>query len=669
MKIQVFCFSVLFCLACTSESEEVPTSTSRINALGSGGGGGNGYEASPRPDRDPASAKRPGVRASKSVAAVEAEADDKTTGAFLEALEGVGSGGASIKTSSKRRVRSSRGSTGRDGSLGTLTRKSSPKKEVRRLKRRSAARYGKGLGGLRGAGAGAGRIAPPPKRTAPLQQALPQSGVVASNFVGGSGVTARLDDLLDRGVMVDGEMVRLEAFQDREPLPYSSPSKESMAMFAELERSKLPTGIESVHLQIALLGKRGELPRQPKMDVRLLMDCSGSMRGKKWTDAIEAAHQLVNKLKSTDKFGLIWYSSEAEWALKPKTLGNKKAAHAAIDNLRFGGNTNIGAALELVKEHYPSSAKKTVGQVILISDGRATAGTMNARELGRASREMFNERGVLTTAIGLGTDFDETTMLEIAREGSGSYYFVRRSADIGEILTDELESRAQAVAQGLRVRVELGDGVVAKRIYGSRLLSESEHAAVRETEVATDTRLAKQLGIKRTRKKENEKGLRMHLPTFKRGDQHVILMELEVPAGTNENIAKVTLDYKDLTRGKNGKVVRDVNAKRVSKELASESTQRLVKRTVLAFQAGEAMQNAAGALSSGDPSQALAALKEQRDLLVAASRIWRDNGLQKDAQLLSRYERVLNGAWNNLDSSSQNTLVLAMNYYADKRMR
>src|SRR5690606_10992621 len=142
----------------------------------------------------------------------------------------------------------------------------------------------------------------------------------------------------------------------------------------------------------------------------------------------------------------------------------------------------------------------------------------SARELGAMTRRHFDATGMLTTAIGLGTDFDEQTMLAIAREGSGSYHFVRRPEDVGPILEDELRARAQAVAQALRVRVELGEGVVATRVYGSRLLSEDEHAAVRTTEVATDARIARELGIAATRQREEERGLRVHLPTFRRGD-------------------------------------------------------------------------------------------------------------------------------------------------------
>ena len=503
-------------------------------------------------------------------------------------------------------------------------------------------------------------------RALPTPAALPQNGVLASTFVGGDGVRARLEDLLDRGVMVGGQNVRLEAFAEREPLPYPRPASEGMAMFAELERERLSTGTDRVHLQIALVGREGELPRRPRMDVRLVLDRSGSMHGDKWSHAIAAAHAVVDDLAAEDTFTLVSYSDDATVDFGPTRRGDGARAHAAIRALVPGGGTNISAALERVALTAPD--RESLSVALLVSDGQATVGQTSPRELGAIARRHFDATGMLTTAIGLGTDFDEQTMLSIAREGSGSYHFVRRPEDVRTILEDELRARVQAVAQALRVRVELGDGVVARKVYGSRLLSEDEHAAVRTTEVATDRRIARELGIVADRQQEEERGLRVHLPTFRRGDQHVILMELEVPAGTRTtDVATVTLDYKDLVRRRNDRVVREVSAERIDTERAHASVVRGVKRTVLAFQAGEALQRAAEALELGDTDGARRAIAERRELLETASRVWRDPALAADATLLARYERVLGGGV--VDHGSRQMLAMAMGYYGDRRMR
>lgn len=540
--------------------------------------------------------------------------------------------------------------------------------------------YGGGAEGLAlrgtGRGGGGGRRIRGRAGLGGLRAAkLPQSGVLASGFVGGAGVAARLDDLLDRGVQIDGEHVRLEAFQDRERVTYPIPSEDAIAVYAEAERSRVHAAGDTVHLQVALVARRGEAPARPPMDVRLVFDRSGSMRSVgKWQHAVAAAHALVDRLAPSDTFGLVSYSDEASIDLAPSRVGNGQPAHAAIDRMQSGGGTNLSAALAEVHRQPPvRRGHDGVALVMVISDGRNTVGLTDPAALGAQTRELFDEGGVLTTTVGLGTDFDEECMLTLAREGSGSYHFVRRAADVGDILEDELDARVQAVAQGLRVRIELAPGVVARRVYGSRLLDQEERAAVRATEVAVDRRLAAELGIAEDRQREQETGLRLHIPTFRRGDQHVILLEVDVPAGSAGSVAglaTVHLDYKDLRARENRRSTARVNATRDgARDAVIASVQRPVKRTVLAFQAGDALQEAAAALSSDDLSAARARLSERRDVLAAAASLWSDSSLRRDADLLGRYERVLDGAWQDFGSGDRRTLAMAMNYFGDQRMR
>lgn len=502
--------------------------------------------------------------------------------------------------------------------------------------------------------------------------AIPQNAVLSSTFVGGSGASARLEDLLDRGVTVGGENVRLEAFDELGRLPYAVPAREAVGLYAELERGRLLAEGERVHLQIALMAHQGEAPPRPRMDVRLVLDRSGSMSGEKWEHAIAAAHQLIDRLQPGDTFGLVSYASEATLDLAPARVGDRRAAHDAVARLVTGGGTNIEEALRLAAAHAPRRrAMNDVLLVVLVSDGVANVGQTNPEELGLLARDTFDAHGVLTTSVGLGTDFDEATMLAIAREGSGSYHFVRRASDIGGILADELEERAQAVAQALRLRIELAEGVVATRVYGSRVLEEREAARVRATEVATDRRLARELGIARDRARDEDRGLRIHLPTFRRGDQHVVLMELEVPPGTRAaEIARVTLDYKDLLARGNARANVEVRAERTrDREAATVSTRRTVKRTVLAFAAGDALSSAARALERGDAAEARRILAERQQVLEAASDLWNDRALARDAQLLGRYDRVIASAWPTWDPASQRTMVMAMSFYGGGRMR
>ncbi|MBX3270573.1 MAG: VWA domain-containing protein [Sandaracinaceae bacterium] len=664
MRRTTFIFAVAACAACTSPSEGRSFNAAPVEAVPGDPGLAEDLPAAAEPmaasDREQEVAEVPAP-------SVVAPGDGYAARGALGSVQGqsgaaYGGGGAPDHAATPRPMRlgmTSRGRTERSGGPPSPTATPTPRPVSPPATRASAA-------------APARRPASPAALPAQPAAPLPTSGVLASNFVAGGGAQARLEDLLDRGVMVDGRNVRLEAFDDLGRLPYPVPAREAVGLHAELERGRVLATGERVHLQIALMARQGEAPVRPRMDVRLVLDRSGSMYGDKWTNAIAAAHQLVDRLEAGDTFGLISYSDDANVDLAPARVGDRRAAHAAIDRVRLGGGTNIEAALRAAASVAPRRrAMNDVLLVVLVSDGVANIGQTNAGELGSIARAMFDEHGVLTTSVGLGTDFDEETMLSIAREGSGSYHFVRRAGDIGDILRDELEERAQAVAQALRLRVELGEGVVATRVYGSQVLDERQAQAVRATEIATDRRLARELGIARDRQQDNDRGLRMHLPTFRRGDQHVVLMELEVPPGTSASrIARVSLDYKDLATRENRSASVDVSAERTrDAEAAVASTRRTVKRTVLAFAAGDALAGASSALGRGDVAGAQALLAERRRVLEAGAQLWSDAALARDADLLSRYERVIGSAWDGWDGGARRTMVLAMNFYGERRMR
>ena len=153
-------------------------------------------------------------------------------------------------------------------------------------------------------------------------------------------------------------------------------------------------------------------------------------------------------------------------------------------------------------------------------------------------------------------------------------------------------------------------------------------------------------------------------------DKYVPVFEKGWDRTRADRLARVTLDYKDLLSRGNRTATADVRATRTAdREASVASTQRTVKRTVLAFQAGDALRAASTRLERGDVQGARSLLAERQRLLTAASDLWSDRSLAEDARLLGRYERVLAGAWPSWDSQSRRTMMMAMSFYGDRRMR
>src|SRR5262249_41120407 len=64
------------------------------------------------------------------------------------------------------------------------------------------------------------------------------------------------------------------------------------------------------------------------------------------------------------------------------------------------------------------------------------------------------ERGVATTAVGLGLDYNEILMETVAEAGRGQYYYVRAAGELEKVFAGELRALEATVATATELRLE-----------------------------------------------------------------------------------------------------------------------------------------------------------------------------------------------------------------------
>ena len=200
--------------------------------------------------------------------------------------------------------------------------------------------------------------------------------------------------------------------------------------------------------------------REP-VNVSFVIDRSGSMGGSKIRLAREAVVQALRMLKSTDRFAVVCYDHEVD-VVVPSTLASSEAVRNAISQveaLQARGNTDLGAGwlkgCEEIAQHLHDGG---VARCLLLSDGLANHGITDRAELARHA-EQLRARGITTSTIGLGADFDEEMLEGMARAGAGHFYYVETPVQIGDCLTGELGEALEIVARDVAVSVRAGDGV------------------------------------------------------------------------------------------------------------------------------------------------------------------------------------------------------------------
>jgi Ca-activated chloride channel family protein len=99
--------------------------------------------------------------------------------------------------------------------------------------------------------------------------------------------------------------------------------------------------------------------------------------------------------------------------------------------------------------------------VLLLSDGQANHGLCSQAEIEKQCAD-WAARGVSTTTVGLGHNFNEDLMIGMARAGCGQQYYGQRAEDLHDGFDEELALLQSLYLRKVRVKLVPGAGVVAE---------------------------------------------------------------------------------------------------------------------------------------------------------------------------------------------------------------
>ncbi len=243
---------------------------------------------------------------------------------------------------------------------------------------------------------------------------------------------------------------------------------DGMQLSARFTTGKTLVGSHDEDLAIAITAPGGRAPIRPPLSVAVVIDRSGSMEGAPIANAKAAAAQLVDRLDDGDAFTIITYSSgdETVMAMSRATPANKAAAHAAIAQIHDDGGTCISCGLERgARELAHTPIVGGLTRMVLISDGQANEGVYDRGDLAQLAANTA-ARGMSISTVGVGLEFDEITMQQLAQVGRGNYYFVEDTARLGAMFDRELGGLAETVAAGVNLSLVAGPGVEIVEAYG-----------------------------------------------------------------------------------------------------------------------------------------------------------------------------------------------------------
>ncbi len=246
----------------------------------------------------------------------------------------------------------------------------------------------------------------------------------------------------------------------------------TLALTLGLDRSLASYEGGSVRYAVAQLTAQGDARRAeaPPLNLALAVDVSGSMAGDKIAAARHTALAVVAKLAPRDRLTIVAFNSGAEVLLdaRPMTVEGRHAAQYAIHRLIERGGTNLWEgwlrAAECVAAAMAEGARAS-HRVLLLSDGQANDGVTDAAELARQTRGLL-ERGVVTSAVGIGAGYDELLLGGMAEAGGGRLHDAEHAAEISEVVLGELLEGRTALLERTTLRFSVPANLRAEIVGG-----------------------------------------------------------------------------------------------------------------------------------------------------------------------------------------------------------
>ncbi|MFP4548474.1 MAG: VWA domain-containing protein, partial [Fidelibacterota bacterium] len=156
----------------------------------------------------------------------------------------------------------------------------------------------------------------------------------------------------------------------------------------------------------------------------LIIDCSGSMKGEKMTQAKNAADFIVNNLNDGDKFNICNFSTEVSFFKESHvdyTSINKNEALSYIDKLAANGWTNISGALTETIMQYSEVSDNTANIIIFFTDGEPTMGLTETDDiLSEVEKYKADLQAPLSLfTFGIGSSVNQQLLSLLATDNNG----------------------------------------------------------------------------------------------------------------------------------------------------------------------------------------------------------------------------------------------------------
>ncbi len=390
-----------------------------------------------------------------------------------------------------------------------------------------------------------------------------------------------------------------------------------------------------VLVNFQIKGQEIKSSERAPVNLVLVIDRSGSMsEAGKLEYAKEAAKRIISGLGSGDRIGIVVYSTEVDLLYPIQFLKDKQSATSVVDSLHPTDSTNLSGGLTAGIDQLKSLKRDGyINRVILLSDGLANVGITDIGQLSRVASQAA-ENGIHITTMGLGLNYDENLMMNLAQYGAGNYYFIESPNQLASIFEKEFGQILATVAKDTVIYLSLAPGVQLKEVYGYTNKLEDGKVQINLGDIFSG--LERNILIK------------LNAPTEKLGKQQLITASFEFTDILKNNTAvgiQSELTYE--ISGDKDKVAVNENKEVSARGISVDAAYDMYEATTY-YETGnsvDALNNIKAALGriselNNSPQKSAATVKQEEELRKAADLIEALPAVESDAgkSLIKEYK-------------------------------
>ncbi len=201
---------------------------------------------------------------------------------------------------------------------------------------------------------------------------------------------------------------------------------------------------------------------QMPLNLSLVLDKSGSMQGKKIANLRQAAKLVVDRLGTQDTISIVAFSDRKYLIAESQPVTDKDELKRRIDRIRDGGGTAISGGMgQGLAELDKALSPDRVSRMLVLTDGQTFGDEKQCLKLGKQA----GDNGIVVNALGLGDDWNEDLLDEIAEASGGVADFIDSPDKIVAFFEQAVKSMQDTVVQNAQMVLRLANGVTPRQVW------------------------------------------------------------------------------------------------------------------------------------------------------------------------------------------------------------